>query len=324
MTITILEVGPSATLQDWGRYGYQRYGMPTSGPMDTFAFEAANILVDNEINTTTIEFTAPGITFWTHEPMLIAATGPGIKLYIEEEEFPTWMSLFIRKNRRVRIEKTGEGMWGYLAVSGGFNVPRVLGSTSTYLRARIGGLEGRRLQVDDVLAVGTPDVDLTTAAGRIFTADKTPNYSASPTLRVIMGPQVEAFTKKGIQIFLSQDYEIQLDSDRMGYRTEGAPIEHRGSPDIISDGIVKGSIQVPASGQPIIMMADHQTTGGYPKIATVIRADIPLLAQTQPLSAVRFCAVTMKSAEIIYNAMMKDLLEKNWSLHETIIDNMQA
>ncbi|MEE4193772.1 MAG: biotin-dependent carboxyltransferase family protein [Anaerolineae bacterium] len=324
MTITIIEAGPFATIQDSGRYGYQRYGMPSSGPMDTFAFDAANILVDNEINTSTIEFTSPGLTFFTHEPMLIAVTGPGLKLFIENEEFPTWMSLFIRKNRRVRIEKTGDGMWGYLAVSGGFNVPRILGSTATYLRGKIGGLDGRGLQADDYLTVGIPDVDLTTAAGRIFTPDKTPNYSDSPTLRVIMGPQMEAFTQRGIQTFLSQDYVIQFDSDRMGYRTEGAKIQHSGSPDIISDGIVTGSIQVPASGQPIIMMADHQTTGGYPKIATVIRADIPLLAQTQPMSAVRFCAVTPESAEIIYNAMMKDLLEKNWSLHETIIDHMQA
>lgn len=324
MTITILEAGPYATIQDRGRFGYQRYGMPVSGPMDPFAFEAANILVDNEINTATIEFTSPGITFFTHQPMLIAAAGHGIQLFIEDHEFPTWMSLFIRKNRRVRIEKTGEGMWGYLAVSGGFQLEPVMGSRATYLRGNIGGVDGRMLQVDDVLTAGIPDVDLTTAAGRIFTAEKLPSYSSSPTLRVIMGPQTEAFTPQGIQTFLSQDYVVQFDSDRMGYRLEGQRIEHDGGANIISDGIVTGSIQVPASGQPIIMMADHQTTGGYPKIATVIQADLPLLAQTQPMKALRFCAVTPKSARIIYHSMMKNLLEKNWSLHETFLDHMQA
>ncbi len=324
MTLTILEAGPYATIQDRGRFGYQRYGMPISGPMDSFAFEAANILVDNEINTATIEFTTPGITFFTHAPMLIAATGYGIKLFIENEEFPTWMSLFIRKNRRIRIEKTGQGMWGYLAVSGGFQVDPILHSRSTYLRGNLGGLKGRGLQADDELHAGIPDVDLTTAAGRIFTPDKLPSYSESPTLRVILGPQTEAFNPQGIQTFLSQDYTIQYNSDRMGYRCEGEKIQHSGDTDLISDGIVTGAVQVPANGQPIIMMADHQTTGGYPKIATVIRADLPLLAQAPPLSKIRFCAVAPKSASIIYRAMMKDLLEKNWSLHETIIDNMQA
>lgn len=324
MTITILETGPAATIQDSGRIGYQRFGMPPSGPMDGYAFEAANILVDNPVNTAAIEFSFPGLTFHTEEHTLIAATGFGIKLFIENEEFSTWMSLFVRKNRTVRIEKTGNGMWGYLAIAGGINVKPVLGSASTYLRGKLGGLEGRTLQIDDQLKIGEPQVDLTTTAGRIFTPEKRPSYSNSPTLRVIMGPQHEAFSPQGIQTFLSQDYTIQLNSDRMGYRCEGPTIEHSTTSDIISDGIVTGSIQVPANGQPIIMMADHQTTGGYPKIATVVRADLPLLAQTPPLSKIRFCAVTPKSAAIIYNAMMKELLEKNWSLHETIIDNMQA
>lgn len=324
MTITILETGPFATIQDRGRYGYQKYGMPVSGPMDAFAFEAANILVDNEDNTASVEFTNPGLTFFAHQPILIAVTGNGIKLFIEDQEFPTWMSLFIRKNQTVRIEKSGPGMWGYLALSGGIHVDPILNSRATYLRGQLGGLEGRALQANDVLFVGSPDVDLTTAAGRIFTAEKRPSYSDSPTIRVIMGPQHEAFTPVGIQTFLSQDYTVQLESDRMGYRLGGPLIEHAGPPDIISDGIVTGAIQVPANGQPIVMMADHQTTGGYPKIATVIKADLPLMAQAQPNQTVRFCAVTPKSASVIYHAMMKNLLEKNWSLHETIIDHMQA
>jgi allophanate hydrolase subunit 2 len=141
---------------------------------------------------------------------------------------------------------------------------------------------------------------------------------------VIPGPQDDLFTPAGLQAFLTHDYVLTGQSDRMGYRLEGAGIEHRGDADLISDGIVTGSVQVPASGQPIIMMADHQTTGGYPKIATVIRADLPLLAQCRVGAALRFCAVSAQTALIVYQALMKDLLAKNWSQHETFIDNMRA
>jgi antagonist of KipI len=324
MTIEILATGPAATIQDNGRFGYQRYGMPVSGPMDAFAFQAGNILVDNDINSAVIEFTAPGISFVTEKPRLIAVTGYGVRLFINGREFPAWMSVFVRKNREVHIEKTGEGMWGYLAVAGGFRAKRVMGSKSTYLRGGIGGMEGRALVAGDLLKVGKPDVDLTTAAGRTFLTETRPSYTASPTLRVVMGPQQDFFSPKGIETFLSQDYTISTQSDRMGYRCEGTSIESLTDQSFISDGIVNGAIQVPAGGQPIIMMADHQTTGGYPKIGVVISADLPLAAQTQPGGRVRFVSVNIDSAVIAYRARWQPLIDRNWSLHETFLGNMQA
>lgn len=324
MTIEILATGPAATIQDNGRFGYQRYGMPVSGPMDAFAFQAANILVDNPINSAAIEFTAPGLSFVTDKPRLIAVTGYGLRLYINGQEFPSWMSVFVRKNREVHIEKTDEGMWGYLAVAGGFRAKRVMGSRATYLRGGIGGMEGRALIAGDLLKVGKPKVDLTTAAGRTFLPETRPSYTPSPTLRVVLGPQQDFFSAKGIETFLSQDYTISTQSDRMGYRCEGPSIEILTDRSFITDGIVNGAVQVPAGGQPIIMMADHQTTGGYPKIGVVISADLPLAAQTQPGSRVRFVAANIDSAVIAYRARWQPLLDRNWSLHETFLGNMQA
>lgn len=324
MSIKIIDPGFICTVQDLGRSAYQRYGMPLSGAMDAYALAAANILVDNQANTAALEFNAVGPTFETQTDCLIAVTGHGIRLWIEEKEFPTWMSIFIRRGRRIRIEKTHEGTWGYAAFAGGIAVKPVMGSTATYLRAGIGGFEGRTLQDGDILPLGIPDISLTTAAGREFLPKKRPDYTSSPTLRVILGPQDDFFSPDGLQAFLASEYCLTDQSDRMGYRLEGTRIAHRTGADIISDGVVTGAVQVPANGQPIIMMADHQTTGGYAKIATVIRADLPLLAQSPPGTKLRFCRVSPQTALVVYQALMKDLLEKNWSLHETFIDNMRA
>jgi len=324
MTFKVIESGFLTTIQDIGRVGYQRFGMPVSGGMDTYALAAANHLVDNKVNTAVLEFNAPGLTLVTNQDCLIAVSGYGTKLFIDQCEFQSWMSVFVREGSQIQIEKTEQGAWGYLAVAGGFASQPVLGSHSTYLRGNLGGFKGRSLQKDDELSVGAPNVDLTTAAGREYPPDKRPSYCSSPTLRVILGPQTEMFTQKGIRTFLSSEYTITENADRMGYRLSGNTIAHRDKADIISDGIVTGSIQVPANGQPIVMMADHQTTGGYAKIATVIRADLPLLAQTPPGHRIRFCAVSTKTASIVFRAMMKELLDNNWSQHETFIDNVQA
>ncbi|MCD4751807.1 MAG: biotin-dependent carboxyltransferase family protein [Anaerolineaceae bacterium] len=324
MTFKVIEPGFLATVQDIGRTGYQRFGMPVSGGMDSYALAAANLLVDNKVNTAALEFNASGLTLVTNQDCLIAVSGYGIKLFVEQQEFQSWMSIFVREGCRIHIEKTEQGTWGYLAVAGGFTTQPMLGSYSTYLRGSLGGFEGRSLQKDDELSVGIPNIDLATGAGRKFPPDKRPSYCASPTLRVILGPQADMFTQKGIQTFLSSDYTITENADRMGYRLIGNIIAHKDKADIISDGIVTGSIQVPANGQPIIMMADHQTTGGYAKIAAVIRADLPLLAQTPPGHRIRFCAVSTKTASVVFRAMMKDLLKNYWSQHEIFIDNVQA
>ncbi|MBN2047621.1 MAG: biotin-dependent carboxyltransferase family protein [Anaerolineaceae bacterium] len=324
MTVNVIQSGMFTTIQDMGRTGYQRFGMPPSGAMDRFALAAANILLGNEANRPALEFSMTTLEIEMLDDTLIAVTGYGVKVFIDDREYPAWMTIFVRQGSRVRLEPGNLGVWAYLAVAGAFNLEPALGSNSTYLRGAVGGVEGRTLRKGDRLPIGEPAVDLTTAAGRMLPENKRPSYSKSPTLRVILGPQLESFTPKGIQQFLSNDYQVTDQSDRMGYRLVGAPIEHAGSSDIISDGVVTGSIQVPSSRQPIIMMADHQTTGGYPKIATVIQADLPLLAQCRAGAKVRFCQVEPNTALVIYRAQMDALIEKNWSQHETFINHMRA
>lgn len=324
MGFLVIEPGFLSTIQDGGRPAFQRFGVPPSGAMDWYAFSAANQLADNAINAPALEFNALGPILLSQQDCLIAVTGHGVRLWVNEKEFPAWMSVFVREGSTIRIEKLDRGAWGYLAVAGGFEVPIIMGSSSTYLRASLGGFEGRTLQADDILPTGTPAADLSTAAGREFAPEYRPSYSQSPTLRIILGPQQDHFSAKGIQTFLTQEYTVQEHSDRMGYRLEGTAIEHLESADIISDGIITGSIQVPASGQPIIMMADHQTTGGYPKIGAVIRADLPLLAQCPPGSVVRFCAVNPQTAITVYRSLINHLLKPKWSSSETFIDHMRA
>ncbi|MCK7527073.1 MAG: hypothetical protein MZV64_60425 [Ignavibacteriales bacterium] len=180
-------------------------------------------------------------------------------------------------------DKLDSGMWVYLAVSGGVQTPPTLGSASTYLRGPFGGFDGRQLQACDVLRSGDSiALPLNNLAARTLPEEARPAYSDNPTLDVIMGPQDEYFTEESTATFMSQAYMVNPASDRMGYRLEGAPLTLRGKTELLSEGMTMGAIQVPSSGQPIVMMADLPTTGGYPKIGTVASADLPLLAQCAP------------------------------------------
>ena len=194
------------------------------------------------------------------------------------------------------------GCRAYMCVSGGFDVPQIMGSRSTSLKFKLGGLEGRKLQAGDVLPFRRAMLSIPRMAKRVLTPE---TWDEIVTLRVILGPQDDRFTPKGIETFLSSVYTLTPESDRMGSRMDGPVIEHREGADIISDGIVFGSVQVPSGGKPIVLMADRQTTGGYTKIATVISVDLPLLAQRKPGQAVRFAAVTSREAEKLYNAQQR-------------------
>ncbi len=197
-------------------------------------------------------------------------------------------------------------MWTYLAIAGGFEAAEVLGSRATYLRGRFGCLEGRALRAGDSLKVQTPSRGLMDSADRTIDPEARPPYSADPTVEVIIGPQSERFTSESIEELLSSPYRIAMASDRMGYRLEGRALRHNGSADLTSEGMVAGSIQVPADGAPIVMMADCATTGGYAKIGCVIRADLPLLAQCRPgKDEVRFRQTTVEAAQEKYRAGMQ-------------------
>ncbi len=315
MALDVLEAGLLTTVQDAGRYGYQRYGVPTAGAMDPLALRAANMLVGNRSDAAALEITLRGPTLRTTADCLIAVAGADLSLRVNGWDMPPWTAVLVRRGWLIEFGPRRTGCRPVLAISGGIDIPAVLGSRSTYLPGRFGGIEGRALQPGDVLPVGPPAVDIFRAAGRSIPAAILPPYSDTPTLRVVLGPQDDCFAATGLATFLCSAYQVGSASDRMGYRLQGPIIAHGGPAEIVSDGIPCGAVQVPADGQPIVMMADRQTVGGYPKIATVIGADIPLLAQCLPgQSVVRFLPVGVPEAHTCQREMAGALakLEKDW------------
>jgi biotin-dependent carboxylase-like uncharacterized protein len=199
-------------------------------------------------------------------------------------------------------------MWAYLAVAGGVQTQPVLDSVSTNLRGHFGGLNGRQWQVGDVLKSGTPSRSLNDLAARTLPESARPVYSDNPGVDVVMGPQKKYFTDESIATFMSREYSVSTTSDRMGYRLEGAALKHLNRAELISEGMTMGAIQIPSNGQPIVMMADSPTTGGYPKIGTVASGDLPLLAQCVPVrSKIRFRETTVAKAQKKYRALMSGL-----------------
>ncbi len=308
MPIHVLDPGFLTTVQDLGRQGFERFGVPVSGAMDRFALMAANALVGNPWEAAGLEAALVGPTLQFEEEAAVAVTGTGFSLYVQGQRVPAWTAVRVPAGSTVRLENTTGSGWGTLAIGGGLDVPVVMGSRSTYLRGKFGGLEGRPVAAGDRLAVGAARQQPASVAGRELPARLRPAYRPDPVVEVILGPQETAFSAAGLETFFSAEYEVAPDSDRMGYRLAGPAIEHRGSADILSDGIVFGSVQVPANGQPIIMMSDRQPTGGYTKIATVISADLPLLAQC-PLDGgrVRFRETTVEAAQDRYRALLRGL-----------------
>lgn len=299
--LEVLEVGGLATLQDAGRTGWRRFGVPLAGPMDRLAFEAANLLVGNPPSAAVLEIGVGDITVRARSDCLIAATGAGFELSVNIWSFPLWGSYFVRGGWPVRLAKGGFGMWAYLAIAGGFEVPPALGSRATYLRGRFGGLDGRLLQPGDVLPTSASHRLVMESAGRTVAPEARPAYGPSPVVDVIPGPQSDRFTADELDVFTSGAYRLSASSDRMGYRLEGPALHGRGSSELTSEGMAVGSIQVPLGGQPIVMMADCATTGGYPKIACVTSAAMPLLAQCTPgRDEVRFRETSVESAQAEY------------------------
>lgn len=301
--LEVLDPGLLTTVQDAGRRGWARYGVPPSGSLDEVAFAAANVLVGNPPDAAALEITFTGPTLRVGRECLIAVCGADFELWVGALPVPMWHAVYVRAGRLITFGARQSGARAYLAVSGGIVLPPFLGSQATYLPGGFGGLDGRALRAGDRLPLGAaPTPNPVQSAGRVWSMDRRPPYTPQPTLRVVLGPQDDYFTAEGIATFLSSAYQLTPEADRMGARLHGPPIAHCGPTGIVSDGVVAGSVQVPPDGQPIVMLADHQTTGGYPKIATVIRADLPLLAQCLPGDSaascvVRFAAVTLAEAQ---------------------------
>lgn len=295
-TIEVVKGGMFTTVQDLGRYGYQRFGVPVSGALDQFALRVGNLLVGNKEGDAGLEATFLGPTLRFHFNAIIAVTGGDLSPVLDGQPVPGWMAVAVSEGSTLVFRAPKEGIRAYVCVRGGIDVPVVMGSRSTFTRSRFGGLEGRALASGDIVPVAGADSDAPGPVERAFAHDAVPHYGHQHTLRVTMGPQDDRFTRAGLDTFLASTFTVTPMFDRMGYRLEGPVIRHKKSADIISDGTSRGAVQVPGSGKPIVLLADCGTTGGYTKIATVISTDLPRIAQAQPGDTVAFRAVGLEEA----------------------------
>jgi biotin-dependent carboxylase-like uncharacterized protein len=295
--LKVLFPGLHTTVQDLGRAGYQNIGVPVSGALDGFGLRLANALVGNPQETAALEILASGPTLEVAtDTARLALVGIDASLGIGGESprvVAAGQSVTVQQGDIVQIALGRQSACCYLAVEGGIAVPRVLGSASTYVRAALGGLNGRALQRGDVVPLATACVFERTE----LRAPAPIPVPADQPIRVVLGPQQKYFRKEAFATLLGAEFRVSKDADRMGMRLDGPVLQHRRGWDIVSDAIATGSIQVPGSGQPIVLLADHQTTGGYPKIATVISADLPRLARCRPGDPLRFVSVELEAAE---------------------------
>ncbi len=302
MSIATLEIqspGLRTTVQDLGRTGYQRFGVPVAGAADPTALRVANILVGNREGEAGLELTVIGPKATFLEDTVIAVTGADLGASIDGEPIPRWQSVPVANGSVLEFTGPSDGMRAFLALAGGIDVPVVMGSRSTYVTGGIGGFDGRPLASGDVVRTLPTARNSGTQALKLPEDIVPPTYGAEHEVRVVLGPQSDAFTDAGMSTFLSSQYAVTGDSDRMGCRLEGPVIEHESGADIVSDANAFGSIQVPGNGQPIILLVDRGTTGGYPKIATVISPDLGIVAQAMLGDTVRFAAVSVAQAHDI-------------------------
>lgn len=299
--IRIIKAGLLTTLQDIGRNGYQQYGIPVAGAMDQYSLQLANILVGNQPYEAALEFTILGPTIEFQCNASVALTGGDFSATLNGVEVRTHETMNVDAGDTLIIGSVKKGCRGYLAIKGGFDVPVVMGSKSTYLRGGFGGFNGRQLKNGDEITINNPQH---ISSFRRIPFNMIPIYEDNYIARVIMGPEDSRFTESGIETFFTNEYTLSNQCDRMGYRLEGPTIQHIEGADIISGGVNLGAIQIPGHGNPIIMMADRQTTGGYTKIATVISIDIPYLAQLKPGNKIRFKGISIEEAQnlLIQNA----------------------
>lgn len=295
MGIRVNKPGLLTTVQDIGRYGYQSQGFGASGVMDVRSFRLANLLVDNPENEAVLEFSLTGPVLTFTQDSIIAITGGDFQPTINGEIVPMYRALYLHAGDVLTLAGARTGSRGYISFSGGLQVPEIMGSRSTNIKIGLGGFKGRKLQEGDYLPFRRNRLYLPRFLSRELPADQFDGERA--VLRVILGPQDNLFSDQGLETFLSETYTVTNDFDRMGCRMDGPCIKHKEKADIISDGIAFGSVQVPAHGQPIVLLADRQTTGGYAKIATVISVDIPKLVQRKVGHKISFKAVSIEEAQ---------------------------
>ncbi|PRY09951.1 antagonist of KipI [Pontibacter ummariensis] len=322
MSLKIISPGLLTTIQDTGRHGYQKDGMVVSGAMDAVALRIANILAGNEENEAALEITMMGPKIVFEEDVLLALTGGDLSASIDDAPVKMWRPVLVRKGSTLAFGKPVKGCRAYLAVSGGFDLPKVMGSYATYLRAGVGGFGGRALKAGDLVPCKGPTpkamqlmAELTdsaigkTHAQVAFTFDPRlfPAYEENPTIRALKGPEYDQFTENSQNYIWNEKFLVTPQSDRMGYRLLGMTLALKEEAELVSSAVSFGTVQVPVEGNPIVLMADHQTTGGYPRIVQVISADFSKLAQVPPGKSVRFTEVSLDEAHQLYMNQEKSI-----------------
>ena len=300
----VLHPGVHTTIQDLGRPGFMKYGTPASGVADRFSARVANLLVDNSPGAVLLEITLFRLELLALNDFAIAVTGGNLSPMVNGNPLPMWQTYFVKKGERVAFRARKQGFRAYLAVQGGFSGQNFLGSRSVFVR----GLMGSILKAGEILE--TESAGIKPTYPKFLAKEMIPPSPADKILRVILGPQEDRFTQKGIETFLSSEYRVSPQSDRMGYRLQGPAVEHLQGADIISEPIARGAIQVPGDGLPILLLWDAQVSGGYTKIANVISADLDRVAQIMPGESLRFRALTLKEAH--------ELLRKEWAYFEQV------
>ncbi len=307
MSIQIISPGALTTVQDYGRIGYGEIGFSPSGAVDIKAMEIANCLVGNEMGEAVLECTLFGPIIHFTEDTVIAITGADMKPKVNEKEISMNTAVAMKAGEDLILAFAAKGCRSYIAFAGGLKIKECLGSKSTDIKCAIGGFNGRALKAnDEILFVKSISI-LPNMEKRTYIHSDTED---SPKLiRVVMGPQDDYFTSEGIHTFETGSYSLTNDSNRMACKLSGPIINSIQATDIISDGISLGSIQVSSNGQPIVMLSDRQTTGGYAKIGTVISTDIPSIAQCKPGDEIRFQRITLKNAHKLYKKHKKDMIK---------------
>lgn len=307
MGIVIENPGILTTVQDEGRFGYQQFGVSPAGPMDTKSFYIANILAGNSREEGALEMTFQGATIRFEKDNIIAITGADMSPNIDGTPVPMYQAVLIHAGSVLTLGMTnGNGCRAYVAFAGGLDIAKVMGSKATLMRNELGGMDGRKLEKGDKIGFAAPKTTLPNMDIRKLVPETFPKKEL--TLRVVRGPQDYEFTEEECRKFFWYGAKISNEFDRMGCRLEREePLHHIGDGNIITDGISFGSIQVPPNGQPIIMLADRQSTGGYTKIGSVISVDLPLLTQSMAGYKVRFVEVSIELAQDLYIRRLNEL-----------------
>ncbi|MFT8391417.1 MAG: biotin-dependent carboxyltransferase family protein [Sporolactobacillus sp.] len=296
-SIRCIKPGLLTTVQDKGRQAYQSMGISASGAMDQYAMRVGNLLVGNPDDAAVLEAAMIGPQIEINYDGCAAITGADFSPELNGAAIDMWKAIYVRRGDRLSFGAPVSGCLTYIAFSGGLSVPSVLGSCATFMRGGYGGVEGRMLREGDCIDVLPPRIPPERLIHKKLAQHYVVNYEEDVTVRFIWGPQEDRFTDEARERFITSPYTVSMQSDRMGYRLKGERLMHRASADILSDYICPGAVQVPGDGQPIVLMADCQMTGGYTKIAVVIDYDLPRVAQCKPGSTIHFKPIDVKHAQ---------------------------